>query len=65
LSECQLKVDVPPLAIVVGDADSVTVGAGEVATVTLLLAATRADFAVLVVVVAAGSVRVDWPDDDC
>jgi hypothetical protein len=27
-----VKVDAPPLAIVVGDADSVTVGAGEVAT---------------------------------
>jgi hypothetical protein len=27
----QLKVDVPPVAIVVGDADSVTVGAGEIA----------------------------------
>jgi hypothetical protein len=70
LSEFQLKVDVPPLAIVVGDADRVTVGAGEVAMVALLLAAARvaADFAVLVlavVVVVAGSVRVDWPDDDC
>jgi hypothetical protein len=31
-AEFQLKVDVPPLAIVVGDADSVTVGAGEVTT---------------------------------
>ena len=31
-SEFQLKVDMPPTAIVVGDADSVTVGAGEVAT---------------------------------
>jgi hypothetical protein len=30
--EFQLKVDVPPLAIVVGDADSVTMGAGEIAT---------------------------------
>jgi hypothetical protein len=31
-SEFQLKVDVPPLAVVVGDADSVTAGEGEVAT---------------------------------
>jgi hypothetical protein len=31
-AEFQLKVDVPPLAIVVGDADSVTVGASEVTT---------------------------------
>jgi hypothetical protein len=30
--EFQLKVDMAPLAIVVGDADSVTVGAGEVTT---------------------------------
>ena len=30
--EFQLKVDMPPLAIVVGDADRVTVGAGEVTT---------------------------------
>ena len=30
--EFQLKVDMPPVAIVVGDADSVTMGAGEVAT---------------------------------
>jgi hypothetical protein len=30
--EFQLKVDMPPLATVVGDADSVTMGAGEVAT---------------------------------
>jgi hypothetical protein len=32
LSELQLKVDVPPLAIVAGDADSVTVGVSEVTT---------------------------------
>jgi hypothetical protein len=32
LAEFQLKVDVPPLAIVVGDADSVTVGASVVTT---------------------------------
>jgi hypothetical protein len=32
LAEFQLKVDMPPLAIVVGDADSVTVGAGVVTT---------------------------------
>jgi hypothetical protein len=31
-AELQLKVDVPPLAIVVGEADSVTVGASEVTT---------------------------------
>jgi hypothetical protein len=31
-AEFQLKVDVPPLEIVVGDADSVTVGASEVTT---------------------------------
>jgi hypothetical protein len=31
-SEFQLKVDVPPLAMVVGDADSVTVGEGELTT---------------------------------
>jgi hypothetical protein len=31
-SEFHVKVDAPPLAIVAGDADSVTVGAGEVAT---------------------------------
>jgi hypothetical protein len=30
--EAQLKVDMPPLATVVGDADSVTVGAGEATT---------------------------------
>jgi hypothetical protein len=30
--EFQLKVDMPPLAIVAGDADTVTIGAGEVAT---------------------------------
>jgi hypothetical protein len=30
--EFQLKVDMPPLATVVGEADSVTMGAGEVAT---------------------------------
>jgi hypothetical protein len=32
LAAVQLKVDVPPLAIVVGDADSVTVGASVVTT---------------------------------
>jgi len=32
LSDFQLKVDVPPLAIVVGDADNVTVGGSEVTT---------------------------------
>jgi len=31
-SELQLNVDMPPLAIVAGDAASVTVGAGEVTT---------------------------------
>jgi hypothetical protein len=32
--EFQVKVDTPPLPIVVGDADSATVGAGEVPTTT-------------------------------
>jgi hypothetical protein len=32
LAEFQLKVDMAPLAMVVGDADNVTVGAGEVTT---------------------------------
>jgi hypothetical protein len=31
-AEFQLKLDVPPLTIVVGEADSVTVGAGDVTT---------------------------------
>jgi hypothetical protein len=34
LAEFQLKVDVPPLAIVAGDADSVTVGACVVTTIS-------------------------------
>lgn len=34
LAEFQLKVDVPPLAIVVGDGDSVTVGASLVTTIS-------------------------------
>jgi hypothetical protein len=33
-AEFQLKVDVPPLAIVVGDADNVTVGASEVTAIS-------------------------------
>jgi hypothetical protein len=49
--EFQLNVDMPPLAIVVGDADRVAVGKGEVRVpvVTLLLVAVRvsAGFAVL------------------
>jgi hypothetical protein len=69
LAEFQLKVDMAPLAMVVGDADNVTVGAGEVtATSALRLAKVTVPVAMLLVKAALlveGFVTADWPDDDC
>ena len=71
LAEFQLKVDMAPLATVVGDADNVTVGAGEVTTTSALrFAATKATagFAMLLMEAALlveGFVTAVWPDDDC
>jgi len=69
LAEFQLKADAPPLAMVVGDADNVTVGAGEVATTSALrLAKVTVPFAMLLVKAALlveGFVTGIWPDDDC
>jgi hypothetical protein len=61
LAAFQLRVDVPPLVIVVGDVDSVTVGAS-VVTTTFVATGVTAGFAAPL---AAGSGRADWPADDC
>jgi hypothetical protein len=69
LAEFQLKVDMAPLAMVVGDADNVTVGAGEVTTTSALrLAKVTVPVAMLLVKAALlveGFVTAVWPDDDC
>ena len=63
LAEFQLKVDAPPLTIVAGEADSVTVGAARVPMTALLWVATRVTAGIAPLAVAGPAVV--WPDDDC